>query len=250
MGPLDAVVMELPLLAHGGNHVEQIGVGPLAAVIAGLVAGLVHVLIGPDHLAAVAPLATGSRRRGWIDGFLWGIGHSTGTWIMAAVAIALTGFLPIEAISSWSERLVGIVLIAVGLWAWRRAASTRVHTHRHDHEGHAHAHMHAHWNGDRTRHQHGHAALGIGTLHGLAGTSHLLGVLPALAFPTRTGAVAYVVAFGVGSIVAMTAFAFVIGSIAGAPALRAPRVHRALMGASAVFAIGLGVWWLTGLQTA
>ena len=250
MGPLDAVVMELPLLAHGGHPVDEIGVGPLAAVIAGLVAGLVHVLIGPDHLAAVAPLATGSRRRGWFDGLLWGVGHSTGTWIMAAVAIMLTGFLPIEAISSWSERLVGIVLIAVGLWAWRRAVSTRVHTHRHDHEGHAHAHMHAHWNGDRTRHQHGHAALGIGTLHGLAGTSHLLGVLPALAFPTRTGAVAYVVAFGVGSIVAMTAFAFVIGSIAGAAGLRSARVHRVLMGASAVFAMGLGVWWLTGFRMA
>lgn len=250
MGPLDAVVTGLAVLAHAGNHVERIEAGSLAAVITGLVAGLAHVLMGPDHLAAVAPLATGSRRRGWIDGLLWGIGHSTGTWILAAIAVTLTGLFPIDTISSWSERLVGVVLIAVGLWAWRRAASTRVHTHQHEHEGGAHTHMHAHWSGDRSRHHHSHAALGIGTLHGLAGTSHLLGVLPALAFPTRTGAIAYVLAFGIGSIVAMTAFAFVIGSLAGAPALRSARVHRALMGASAVIAIGLGVYWLTGFQMA
>jgi len=29
------------------------------------------------------------------------------------------------------------------------------------------------------------AAFGVGTLHGLAGSSHLLGVLPALALPSR-----------------------------------------------------------------
>jgi len=47
----------------------------LAATLAGLAAGLIHVLSGPDHLAAVAPLA-GGRGRAWRAGFLWGLGHS------------------------------------------------------------------------------------------------------------------------------------------------------------------------------
>jgi hypothetical protein len=48
------------------------------AVSAGLVAGFIHVLAGPDHLAAVAPLTFNNWRRALAIGFRWGIGHSSG----------------------------------------------------------------------------------------------------------------------------------------------------------------------------
>ena len=48
----------------------------LTVITGALVSGLVHVLSGPDHLAAVAPLATASRERGWLAGWTWGIGHA------------------------------------------------------------------------------------------------------------------------------------------------------------------------------
>ena len=35
----------------------------------GLLAGCFHVLSGPDHLAAVAPLALSSRTRAWREGW-------------------------------------------------------------------------------------------------------------------------------------------------------------------------------------
>ena len=47
----------------------------------------------------------------------------------------------------------------------------------------------------------------MGVLHGVAGTSHFLGVLPALAMPTRAAALVYIAAFGGGSILAMRALA-------------------------------------------
>ena len=82
----------------------------LAATLAGLTAGLIHVLSGPDHLAAVAPLA-GGRRRAWHAGFLWGLGHSGGVLAVGLLTLALRGALPIDALSSWSERIVGVTPI-------------------------------------------------------------------------------------------------------------------------------------------
>jgi hypothetical protein len=37
----------------------------IVAALAGTLAGFVHVLSGPDHLAALAPLASDGDRRPW-----------------------------------------------------------------------------------------------------------------------------------------------------------------------------------------
>jgi hypothetical protein len=90
---------------------------------------------------------------------------------------------------------------------------------------------------------HAHASFCLGVLHGLAGSSHFIGVLPALALPTRAAALTYIVAFGVGSVAAMTAFA----AIAGALGRRAPRhsaAYRATMAVASVAAIVTGTVWL------
>ena len=93
----------------------------LVAGLAGLSAGTIHALSGPDHLSAVAPLVINERSRRWRMGLFWGIGHSLGVWLIGLIALVLRGFLPLDALSSWSERLVGVVLIGVGLWGLRRA---------------------------------------------------------------------------------------------------------------------------------
>ena len=46
----------------------------IVTALSGLIAGMVHVLAGPDHLAAVAPLAAGSGAGRWRAGFTWGGG--------------------------------------------------------------------------------------------------------------------------------------------------------------------------------
>jgi hypothetical protein len=80
----------------------------------------------------------------------------------------------------------------------------------------------------------------MGVLHGVAGSSHFLGVIPALALPTRTGAIAYIAAFGVGSIVAMGGFGAVLGAAPG------PRARRAFMLSAAALAFLVGGTWLAG----
>ena len=223
----------------------------LTAVLTGVLAGVLHVISGPDHLAAVAPLAAGDRSRPWRQGLMWGIGHSSGTWILALVALAFREALDVDAISTWSERLVGIVLIAIGIWTLQRAMRSRVHVHAHSHDGSTHVHARAH--GASTEHDahaahgphsHTHGALGVGTIHGLAGTSHLLGVLPALALPTRSGAVAYVIAVGLGSIIAMTVFAAAVGYIARRSGRLGPRAGQRFVIAASLLAMCVGVYWL------
>ena len=54
-------------------------------------------------------------------------------------------------------------------------------------------------------------AVGIGLLHGLAGSSHFFGVLPMLALPNRAMAVGYLLTFSLGTIAAMAAFSAIVG---------------------------------------
>jgi uncharacterized membrane protein len=209
----------------------------MLTLASGALAGFVHVLAGPDHLAAVAPLAIADRRRGWYTGFTWGVGHTSGVVTVAALAVLLRDVLPpIHVIASWSERLVGGALIAVGFWALRRALQIEhaVHTH----QGIAHDHVHVQRGTIARGAGHAHASFLMGVLHGIAGSSHFLGVLPALALPTRAAALTYVAAFGLASITAMAAFGALVG------ATRGPRTHRALMFAASAMAFVVGGVWL------
>ena len=47
-------------------------------LVSGLFAGFVHVVSGPDHLAAIAPYALDAKARAWRAGVRWGFGHSAG----------------------------------------------------------------------------------------------------------------------------------------------------------------------------
>jgi sulfite exporter TauE/SafE len=223
----------------------------LFVVGAGLVAGALHVLSGPDHLAAVAPLAADSRSGRWHAGFSWGIGHTGGVLVVGLLAVLLRGLLPLDSISSWSERLVGVALIAVGLWSGHRLFRARVHAHRHEHDGVPHSHVHFHGAGARghsaapaVEHRHAHASFGFGVLHGLAGSSHVLGILPALAFPTREAGVLYLLSYGVGTVAAMTAFSSAIGFMATRARFGGARVYQGLLAACSLAAIGVGTFWL------
>lgn len=214
----------------------------------GLLAGAIHVLSGPDHLAALAPLSLKARGRAWTVGLRWGLGHSSGVLLVGLVALAVKGLIDIEALSSWGEKLVGVVLIAVGLWGFRSLARDRVHTHVHTHpgeEGAPHLHLHVHHPGeeaaDEKPHVHAHTAFFVGTIHGLAGTSHLLGILPALALPGVAGTSAYLLSFVSGSVAGMVAFAAVLGI---APAKPGTRAYTGMLGTASALAIFVGVGWI------
>jgi ABC-type nickel/cobalt efflux system permease component RcnA len=164
------------------------------------------------------------------------------------LSLWLRDLIPVDLLSSWGERLVGVMLFGIGLWALRSALKQNVHTHEHEHDGdrhvHFHTHGHQHGNDRESAHHHTHAAFGIGTLHGLAGSSHVLGVLPALAFPTKLQAASYLLAYGIGTVGAMVAFSWGMGLMATRFEVSGAKAYRNLLGACAVAAMGVGCFWL------
>lgn len=224
----------------------------MLVVLTGMVAGLVHVVSGPDHLAAVAPLAVREHRDSWRSGARWGVGHSAGVALVGVMGFALRESLPLDRISAWSERLVGVMLIGIGLWALRRVLQVEVHAHRHAHDGSEHDHVHFHGPGHEhaapaahgAGKGHPHAAFGIGTLHGLAGSSHFLGVLPTLALPDWMSAGGYLLGFAAGTVLAMAGFSAFLGMLGRWFVDGHQRVYRGLVRAAALAAIGVGCWWV------
>jgi hypothetical protein len=210
------------------------------------IAGIVHVLSGPDHIAAVAPLAMAERGRSWFAGWSWGIGHASGVVVVAALAVLLRDLLPpLEVISAWSERMVGGALIVVGLWAVRKGLHISETAHLHDGRLHTHVHVASGPTAVR-RLGHAHTAFWMGILHGVAGSSHFLGVLPALALPTRAAALTYVAVFGAASVAAMTGFAAAVGAATAHWSVHSTAAHRAFLFAGAFIAFAVGAVWIAG----
>ena len=196
-------------------------------LLSGLFAGFIHVVSGPDHLAAIAPYAVDAKARGWRAGVRWGFGHSAGVLGVGLLALLLRDTLSIDLVSAWGERLVGVVLIGIGIWGMRAAFSIRVRQDRR-----------------LPDHKHEHPAFAVGTVHGLAGSSHLLGVIPALALPSDTAAAAYLILFGVGSVAAMGMFSSLIGYIALRLGANGTKMQSVLLASCSVIAVVIGAAWL------
>jgi ABC-type nickel/cobalt efflux system permease component RcnA len=187
--------------------------------------------------------------------------------LVGLLARAFRGFFPIAAVSSSAERLVGLMLVGIGIWGLRRALVCHLHAHAHEHPedrqvpsshvhihlhldgermSHPHPHPHSHDTHRRAPHPHSHAAFFVGTLHGAAGTSHVLGVLPSLAFPTWGQTLGYLASYGVGTILAMVAFATALGWLGRGGKAQGTWPYRWLMGACSLAAVAVGGFWLAG----
>jgi hypothetical protein len=91
---------------------------------AGMLAGVLHTLTGPDHLAALAPLTIGrSRAQSTLLGGLWGCGHNTGQILFGMVFLVLRDRLSLnmELISQWGQGVVGVTLVLIGMLGFKEA---------------------------------------------------------------------------------------------------------------------------------
>lgn len=235
---------------------------PLAALLAGAVGGALHVVSGPDHLAAVMPLSAGSRwRRAAAVGLAWGVGHGLGVVVLVTLGQIARGWVAVDRIGGGAEVAVGLLLVGLGAMTLQRARRLEVVVHAHPHrfvQPHAHPHVHQHAGDDPHAHVHiadptvgtiahaaspqhdtrHHVALAFGVLHGLGGASHLVGLLPSLAFGPAAAAL-YGVGY-LGSAIAMMAGVAAIASVGlGAPG----RLRWALFG-TGTLAVLVGVFWV------
>ncbi|PKP52673.1 MAG: hypothetical protein CVT92_08060 [Bacteroidetes bacterium HGW-Bacteroidetes-1] len=231
-----------------------------APFLVGILASILHVVSGPDHLAAVTPLAIDNKLKAWLVGLGWGIGHTMGMLLIGILFIFFKNLIPIEAISSYSELMVGFILIAIGLWAlWRIFGKKHNHLHDHPHshisnDGESYTHIHSHDHKGVNVHEHNHelpirqsviSAIIIGTFHGLAGVSHLIGILPTLAFPTISSSVFYLVGFGFGTIAAMIVFSTLLGFISFKSREKSkPFLFKSIQVTGALASLLVGFYWI------
>ena len=176
----------------------------------GLIAGIIHVISGADHLIAMAPSSITNPKLALKNGLSWGLGHSSGVIILSIVAIFLKDIAHITKFSNFAEFLVGISLLIIGTIAINNSFKFNIHNHQHEHNnGITHKHFHYHENRDKRHNRHSHALTSLGILHGLAGGSHLIAVIPALALPMQE-ALAYLIAYLIGSSIIMIFFTYLI----------------------------------------
>jgi len=225
----------------------------VAITWSGFLAGAVHVVTGADHLAALLPLSVGRRLRAFVLGARWGVGHSAGVLLIAVLAVALRERLDLAIVGAWGERLVGVMLVGLGLLGIREALRLSVHAHPHDHQGGGHVHLHLHGPAtahrvaqldDHAPHRHTHTAFAAGTLHGVAGTAHILGVLPAVAMPDAVSSGSYLAAFALGTILAMGTFSALVGETSARASSNTPRLLKSLMYAAGSLSILVGLVWI------
>ncbi len=194
----------------------------------GIAAGFGHVLLGPDHVAALAPFSVEAHRRAWVVGLRWGLGHALGIIAVALLVVSATDWLDLALLEGVGDYLVGGVLVAVGVWAlWHLQHSV-------DHFSRS--------AGSERVHVHATAALSIGTLHGLVGTGSTLAVLPAAGMHSFGDSAVYLAGFGVGTVVSMMGVAWLLGVLA--PREEGGRAYRAVFLAASLCSLGLGFVWI------
>jgi hypothetical protein len=214
----------------------------IVALAVALVLGLRHAS-DPDHLVAVTSLVAadgGDTRRAARLGAWWGLGHG-GTLLAVGLPLIvgkseLPGWLELGA-----ERAVGVVILLLTarvLWKWVRG-DYRATTHAGTPREHRHLHGKTHRHGrTRTPAQ----AVGIGMLHGLAGTGAVVLLLIA-ALPTQAAAAAALVVFAPMSVLSMAACTAIFAWALTRPVLE-PVYRTVLIPSFCTFGLLFGSWYV------
>ena len=84
-------------------------------LVSGLIAGLIHTISGPDHLAAIAPLTTKNTNQRYRIGFYWSLGHTLGLLIFFIFALSFKDIFDLHTLSSIPEYIIAVILIYMGI---------------------------------------------------------------------------------------------------------------------------------------
>ncbi|MCO5572420.1 hypothetical protein L7F22_026175 [Adiantum nelumboides] len=231
----------IPSIAHT-PVVTQSGRELLVSAWMGLMAGCLHTLTGPDHLAALAPLSIGRTKLESVAvGALWGCGHDAGQVIFGLLFLLLKGKLQIELLRTWGARVVGMTLLAIGITGMKEAQEAAMVPCLAGSSSGLSAnglpHMEPVITGKRNT---GFATFATGIVHGLQPDA-LIMILPALALPSRVAGAAFLSMFLFGTVLSMSGYTAFIGSCSNALQKRIPRITEHLAWGSSLVAILVGI---------
>ena len=214
----------------------------------GFLLGMQHALEA-DHIAAVSSIA--ARRSDVRDivkhGLTWGLGHTLTLFAFAGAAILLGHAIP-DTLARPIETAVGVMLVGLGAHVLWRLWRDRVHFHVHGHgDGTKHVHLHSHAGETVPARASAHAAahgfrwrsLLVGLMHGMAGSAALL-VLAVSQVANPASGMAYVLLFGIGSMLGMGALSVVIAVPLAVSARWLTWANRALQAGVGAITIAIG----------
>jgi hypothetical protein len=192
----------------------------------GLAQGIRHAL-EPDHVTAVSTLVAGERTPRRIVSFaaIWGLGHALTLLVVGGALALFRARMPAQ-LADVFELVVAFMLVALGVRAVARArAQSKADPATH---GHAHAGLRA-------------QPLGVGIVHGLAG-SGALAALATASFASRGAGVLFIAIYGAGAAAGMA----LLAAAAVLPMARVAKSARAsaiLMATAGLLSIALGAAW-------
>jgi sulfite exporter TauE/SafE len=212
-------------------------------IIAGIIAAALHVISGPDHLAAVSPIAIETKHKVWRIGFYWGAGHLFGMLVIGLLFISFKEAIPVNSISNYSEQLVAIVLIGIGLWSLyklfyresihkksKRITNEVLFNQQQDQK-------------QRKVNNGSASSFSIGLLHGFAGIAHFLLLLPVLGFSSQADSALYIIGFAIGTVLAMTLYSMILGALTKLVSNN-KLLLNVVRTTGSVFALVIGFYWL------
>jgi hypothetical protein len=219
-------------------------------LLLGFFIGVQHAF-DSDHIAAITTLTDNTKNLKTSSqmGAIWGAGHTT-TLLLVGLAILLFKITISPALALAFESLVGIMLISLGLSLFLKLKRNKIHLHKHSHDGTTHTHLHSHAHprsgevllGGAKSPSHGHSHLKkplfIGMLHGLAGSAGLM-LLVLATVSTIPQGIAYILLFGLGSIVGMA----LISTLISLPFLftkRFSNLHQIIQASAGMVSVVVG----------
>jgi len=228
--------------------------GAIGILTLGLVYGIKHAT-EVDHIVAVSTIVSEHQKltRAALVGGLWGAGHTLSLLVVGILVLLLRIAIP-DAVASWLEFVVALMIIALGTAAIRRALSARAEFHIHTHTHGKLTHTHVHFHNQTTQHAsspatHTHAVkrigfkpIIVGAVHGLAGSAALTLLVLTQIKSTLLGLL-YLGVFGIGSMFGM----LLMSSLVGLPFVVSSRkltgVHYGVQMLAGVISVAFGIWY-------
>jgi len=233
-----AVLVVMEELSFG----HSLSTGWQHALLLGAWFGLLHAF-DADHLATIGGLAINDRRLSPAGYALrWAFGHGL-SLALVAIAVLGLGYARIVDWTAYGELLVCAALFVIGTQALLAARSgtpasaAALHT-RSTPSAHVHflAPFHTHGRSGRT-------GLGLGMIHGGAGSAAVLALLPLSQLHGGVAAL-YLFSFSAGVAVGALAFAAVFAAFARRSQAAGAKITRAFQTVVGCLAIASGVWLL------
>ena len=161
------------------------------AILSGLLASILHIVTGIDHLATITPIVIETKYKSWVIGLWWGLGHTVGIFGLGLLFSIFKGYIPIDDIHNYSDQILGLILIGIGVWGLYRL-------------------YYLPYKRSLIGKQTIVSASSIGLVQGLASLSHVIFFLPALSFKNKLQTLEYILGFCMGTILIILLYTFIL----------------------------------------